>query len=219
MSFLSRLLRACLALALAWAGPALAAQHAPDPEARPAAPPGLMSLASGWRYRAGDDPAFADPAFQDAEWAALPDLTDRRAAFPAGRGWYRLRVPVPPGQALGLALGRIHAPLEVYANGQQVGERGVLGPSRIPHTPELTFVEIPPTDGTLLLALRGELDPGLMALARDPVPGRRVWLGPRDLVEARAAQANAEWRASIWGRELERWGMCLFFTLLGLFHL
>lgn len=217
VSTLRRLLRACLAFAFAWAGSGLRAQHAPDPEARPAAPPGLVSLASGWRFHPGDDPAFADPGLKDADWTALPDLADPRASFPAGQGWYRLRVPVPPGQALGLALGRLHAPLEVYANGVKAGGRGA--PGAIPHTPELTFVALPPTDGTLLLAVRGDLDPGLMALARGPVLGRRVWLGPRDLVEARAAEANAQWRASIWGRELERWGMCLFFTVLGLFHL
>ena len=40
-----RLLRACLALAFAWTGRDLPAQHAPDPEARPAAPPAAAARA------------------------------------------------------------------------------------------------------------------------------------------------------------------------------
>ncbi len=212
-------LRACLAAVMLFAGRLLCAQHAPDPAAKPAAPPGLESLATSWVFKAGDDPAFAAPGLDDRGWTPLPDLRDRKAGFPDGRVWYRRRVRVPAGQPLGLALGRLHAPLEVYANGVRAGARGALDPVELPHTPELSFIELPPCDGTLLLAVRGDIATGLSALARGPVLGRRVWLGPRDLVLARAAEANAEWRASIWRFELERWGMCLFFTLLGLFHL
>lgn len=213
------LLRACLAAVMLLAGRVLCAQHAPDPAAKPVAPPGLESLATGWVYRAGDDPAFASPGLDDRGWTPLPDLRNRQAAFPEGRVWYRRRVQVPAGQSLGLALGRIHAPLEVYANGARAGARGSLAPETLPHTPELSFIEIPATEGTLLLAVRGDISAGMAALTRGPVLGRRVWLGPRDLAQARAAEANAEWRGSIWRFELERWGMCLFFTLIGLFHI
>ncbi|MBK8727109.1 MAG: protein kinase [Holophagaceae bacterium] len=217
---LSRLLRACLAFAAPLACLVLSAQHAPDPASRSTAPPGLQSLTTGWSFKAGDDPAYASAALDDAGWTPLPDLKDRNAAFPAGRGWYRLKVEQPPqGQPLGLALGRIHAPLEVYANGRRVGVRGSLEPTVLPHTPELTCFELPPSDGPLRLAVRGDIARDMAALAQGPVLGRRVWLGPADLAAARTAAANAEWRASVWRFELERWAMCLFFTLLGLFHI
>ncbi|TDN40218.1 hypothetical protein A8B98_15165 [Hymenobacter sp. UV11] len=57
-------------------------------------PPAGLLLSQGWRYHAGDDPAWARPDFDDRRWAPL-DPTRRRRALPpaaqAGVYWLRLR--------------------------------------------------------------------------------------------------------------------------------
>ena len=50
-----------------------------------------------WRYRPGDDPRWADPALDDADWEVVdPEIAGGN--FPAGGwpgiGWFRLHVDV-----------------------------------------------------------------------------------------------------------------------------
>ena len=54
-----------------------------------------MKLDQGWRFCAGDDPAFAAPAFDDSAWRTIevPGFWKQSGFSDAdGIGWYRTRV-------------------------------------------------------------------------------------------------------------------------------
>ena len=92
-----------------------------------------VDLGAGWRYRAGDDAAWADPALDDAGWEALesPRFGQWRrpaSGFP-GIGWFRLRVAVDPalaGRPVALALVHYGAS-EVYVDGRLAHTFGRVG--------------------------------------------------------------------------------------------
>jgi signal transduction histidine kinase len=71
----------------------VAAQDSVDPNRLP---PEGTRLNAGWRWHPGDDPAWANPDFDDRHWAAV-DPSQPLAALPAlqsaRRGWFRLHVP------------------------------------------------------------------------------------------------------------------------------
>jgi len=59
----------------------------------------ILALERAWNYHPGDDPAWADPAFDDSSWALVrPDLVRVEGApggWP-GIGWFRRRVVLDP---------------------------------------------------------------------------------------------------------------------------
>ncbi len=117
-------------------------------------------LATGWRVRAGDDPAFASPSFDDSQWPAFDARTSISKIIPDRPSviWYRLRVKVRPGQE-GLALREwnLASAFDVYVNGRRVLQNGSVAPFK-PYTYDgLLLVPIPKADtaaGSLLIALR-----------------------------------------------------------------
>jgi len=92
----------------------------------------LAELKSSFRFHAGDDPRWADPAFEDSSWSLLkPDQSWYTQGYKnySGVGWYRFRVTVPQGQNdLALLIPRVSSSYAVYANGLLVGQIGSLPP-------------------------------------------------------------------------------------------
>ncbi|ALW85575.1 hypothetical protein AUC43_11015 [Hymenobacter sedentarius] len=125
---------------------------------------GLL-LSHGWRYHAGDDPAWARPDFDDSSWDTIP-VARVGFALPAralaGPGWFRLRLRLGDSlryQALGLRTNRTMAGFELYLNGRPFGHYGTFStdpagvqPTRIVPAALL----FPPTDARqdLVLAVR-----------------------------------------------------------------
>jgi hypothetical protein len=85
-----------------------------------------------WRFHEGDNPAFAAPGFDDAQWQLQP--ADKHMPQPGngsnpGVGWYRIRVKLPATrEPLALVMGQTVC--EVYADGRLLGATGSthLGP-------------------------------------------------------------------------------------------
>lgn len=80
---------------------------------------GLVTLDEGWRVHEGDNPAWAQPGFDDSGWQEV-ELDNLGAAQPGWR-WYRLRVKLAPEHAhvhLLIAGGR--GTYEIYVNGKRV---------------------------------------------------------------------------------------------------
>lgn len=86
-----------------------------------------------WRAQRGDNPAWAQPGFDDRTWPALsagqpsPSVDDGPKD---GFLWYRLRFQIKPEdlqQACFLLLGQIQETDEVYLNGVRIGGEGRLG--------------------------------------------------------------------------------------------
>ncbi len=90
-----------------------------------------VSLAGPWRIYFGDDPAFAQPDFDDSAWppARLPGDLFKLAPPDRKRGVFWLRrdfrvTEKTRGRELGVLLGRIAAADVTYANGVRIGGRG-----------------------------------------------------------------------------------------------
>jgi hypothetical protein len=100
------------------------------------------------RYHAGDDPAWADPAFDDQRWEivdpALPPGSRPRQGWP-GIGWFRFRLRVDASlrdHALGFVIDHSGA-VEAYLDGRLVYQSGTVGASRAeedPHVDQDPFV-------------------------------------------------------------------------------
>ncbi len=83
-----------------------------------------------WKYAPGDDPARADPAFDDATWKRIAP-GDRVSVDASGYVW--LRTEFAPSEALRGSrlyafLGKFPCPSEFYVNGSLVATRGSYPP-------------------------------------------------------------------------------------------
>ncbi len=159
----SRLRSAGMVLLLVVAAPAASAQAVVEllEADRP------VSLSVAWKFRAGDDPTWAEPGFDDSDWRQIRIPTGTRSDVEAELSWYRLAVRIGPpglepaerpGLRLGLTLGKIDSAYEVFAGGRRLGGVGALPPSpRIDYDRHRIYA-VPAAaigpDGRLVLALR-----------------------------------------------------------------
>lgn len=122
-------------------------------------------LATGWLVRAGDDPAYARPDYDDSPWTPFNAQTDDLLnVFPSRPEvvWYRLHVKVAPTQA-GMALleSGISRTFEVYSNGVKLIQAGRIQPYVAYDTDARLFAPIPDNQtatGSIILALRVHID-------------------------------------------------------------
>jgi hypothetical protein len=127
------------ALRLAAQSPAVAAANAPA--ASPVAGVhAVLKLDGPWRFQQGDDPRWADPAFDDSNWQTATldkPLTAQGLDSYSGYGWYRLKVK--PEQLSAIASLSPNAPLVLLASPNSVGQLTVyLNGSEIGHTRGMT---------------------------------------------------------------------------------
>jgi signal transduction histidine kinase len=87
-----------------------------------------------WRYHSGDDPAWADPSFDDSSWETV-DTRLFIGQLPkdgwAGIGWFRLHVELAPeleGEPIGILLCQIGA-AEIYLDGTRFHSSGQVAAS------------------------------------------------------------------------------------------
>ena len=128
-----------------------------------------FSLSGTWRFKAGDNPAWAAPDFDDSLWDSKP-IPGR---WPAGGypesgqvGWYRLTVKLLADGGFGplddshlaLLAGKITSAFEAYAGGYLLGGAGKLPPLAESDYDRIQVFQIPESavmpDGRLVLALR-----------------------------------------------------------------
>src|SRR5580700_3969771 len=67
----------------------------------------IAELAGPWRFHTGDNPAWANPSFDDSSWSLLTadkGWSEQGYAGYGGVAWYRLEVTLPAQ----------HAPLSLY---------------------------------------------------------------------------------------------------------
>lgn len=97
----------------------------------------LLDLRGKWQFEIGDDPKWADPSFNDADWVKIrvPGQWEGQG-FPGydGYAWYRKTVDIPQDWArkqLYLDLGNVDDVDEVYVNGYFIGFRGQFPPDYV----------------------------------------------------------------------------------------
>jgi len=109
---------------------AQAAAGTPAPAATVLGPP-EMRLTGPWRYHAGDDVRWAQPAWPDASWQSIdPDSGNDKDYPVAPFAWVRHAVSfhrIAPGQKMALYV-KAFDTYEVYWNGRKIGSEGVVPP-------------------------------------------------------------------------------------------
>jgi sigma-B regulation protein RsbU (phosphoserine phosphatase) len=135
------------------------------------------------RMARGDDPRWADPAFDDRGWETVA----RRRVRPMedakeNRFWLRMRVTVPdavPGEPAAVSV--FGCPCEVFLDGVRLGATGDLNAARPQTTNDLTVFPVPAALGgrSAVLAVRLYNPPGREA-ANEPFSGRIRLLPVRD---------------------------------------
>ncbi|HEY1807149.1 MAG TPA: SpoIIE family protein phosphatase [Acidobacteriaceae bacterium] len=97
----------------------------------------IISLDGLWRFQPGDNPAWANPGFDDSKWPLLQagrSWTQQGYPDYGGCAWYRFSLLAPEsGGPLALLLPRIYTGYQVYANGRLMGGSGSTTPSLAPH--------------------------------------------------------------------------------------
>jgi len=94
-----------------------------------------LALDGDWKFKAGDDPAWAHPEFDDSAWQPIPVPGSwRRNGIPASvlLGWYRKEFSAPEwlrSADAAIQLGVLYRADEVYLNGVKIGSEGLLGSS------------------------------------------------------------------------------------------
>jgi len=181
------ILLAC-ALRLAAQSPAVAAANAPA-VAPVAGIHAVLRLDGPWRFQAGDDLRWADPAFDDSNWqpATLDKpLTEQGFDSYSGYGWYRLKVK--PEQLSAITSLSPNTPLVLLATPNSVGQLTVyLNGSEVGHTRGMTGSPTMFQSGTLSLPVSGS---GPMVLAIRTWAGSDVQInrGLLETVEVGASQ-------------------------------
>lgn len=101
--------------------------------------PRYRLLSGKWKLQSGDDPAWADPAFDDSAWTAcLVPCRWEDGSLPEydGMAWYRVHFTVPADSSalwtnseLAVLIGAVDDADETYVNGKRIGATGESAPA------------------------------------------------------------------------------------------
>jgi phosphoserine phosphatase RsbU/P len=176
----------------------------------PAAIHGVIDLDGPWRFQIGDDPSWADPAFDDSKWQTVQlsqTLTDQGIDTYSGYAWYRLRLQPQQLAQFGnlrdngplalLLTGNSVGQIEAYVNGAESGHtRGMTDhPSMFLSPPIVVPLSQPSGSGPVVVAIRTWAGPS--------VPIRhglldKVELGSQDDIADRLALAfGRQWNQHV----------------------
>ncbi len=95
----------------------------------------VISLPKEGKFKFGDNPDWADPAFNDTDWSnrQLAKSFTKDSSY----AWYRIKIVIPSavktsnGKGLKLQLGKIDDVDQTYFNGELIGETGSFPPGYI----------------------------------------------------------------------------------------
>jgi hypothetical protein len=125
-----------------------------------------IDLGPDWLFAPGDNPAWALPAFDDADWKTVStenqvsDYGIRNTPY----AWYRIHIHLPPGtHDLTIGTRSVAGRYEVYANGVRIGGLGNMQGSRLSNQGALLAFAVPDNSianqGDLVLAFRIAFNP------------------------------------------------------------
>ena len=164
-----------------------------------------MILDALWRFQVGDDPRWADPAFDDSAWPTVTlsqALSEQGFDAYSGYGWYRLRVQpqqlsqfnVPGNPPLDLLVtGDSIGQFAVYVNGVESGHTQGMSdnPSMYQSPPLIVHLSTPAADGSIVLAIRTWAGPS--ATIRRGLIGRVELGAPDDIADKLTASTDRRW--------------------------
>jgi hypothetical protein len=169
----------------------------------------LLNLDGQWRFHMGDDPAWADPAYNDSEWTAISlsqSLVEQGIDTYTGYAWYRLKVqPQQFAQVANLSEGQQFAllatsnsvgQLAAYVNGYELGHtRGMTDSPSEYQSPPIVVQVTPSQSGPTVIAIRTWAGPST-TISRGLL--RSVQLGIAGDVDAEHTMAiGHQWNESV----------------------
>jgi hypothetical protein len=178
----------CCRLALGCACVLGAIAHAaaqPATAVAPASFQGSIQLDGPWKFQAGDDPKWADPAFDDSNWTTVVlsrPLTSQGIESYSGFGWYRLRLEPKDLQRFADQIDQ--TPLSLFAESDSAGQfavyvNGVEAGWTTGMTDRLIEYQSPPIAIPLAHITPGS--PVVLAI--------RSWTGPTEPIEEGVVEA------------------------------
>ncbi len=159
----------------------------------------VTSLDGLWRFHTGDNPAWANPSFDDSQWPLIRSGESwNQQGYPklTGFAWYRARIVIPAGESnLSLYLPYVITSYQVFADGARIGGLGGMPPHTYPITQFLPAAayRLPlrpaPQVRTLVIAIRVWHWPGWQSLLGGGIyPGARI--GETGLIEDLSASGG-----------------------------
>jgi phosphoserine phosphatase RsbU/P len=154
---------------------------------------GVVYLTDGWRVHAGDDPAWAQPGYDDSGWQTTTLEADAATVEPGWR-WYRLRIDISAWKRSHHAIPAllINGPdnrYEVYVDGAPVPGPAIQSPWHLYRDRE-RIVPLPASAAQVQLALRVSYPRTYTQLYSLSL--RRVQLGPALSIEVRKTLSRDE---------------------------
>jgi phosphoserine phosphatase RsbU/P len=132
----------------------------------------VAPLPTLWRFHVGDNPAWADPKFDDSGWSLLKSDRDwytQGYKGYSGMGWYRFRVVLPSTiRNASIVLPDIYTSFEIFADGVQIGTFGKMPPHGEIYSDGV---------GTILYAIPSSLSQP-SGSSRPVTVAIRVWMWP-----------------------------------------
>jgi phosphoserine phosphatase RsbU/P len=177
----------------------------------------VASLDGLWRFHTGDNPAWADPNFDDSQWPLLrADEAWGEQGYKnyGGFAWYRFTVAVPDGSRnWSIDLGPMETGYQLFVDGRLVGSFGPILNSRNYSASSRAFAVSPAASGprTFHIAIRAWHAP----VWSDYAPGGfydSSYFGDSRLIAQRAATA----RSLQWNRLVDDYTYAVLGTLVGL---
>jgi hypothetical protein len=134
-------IRSIIVLWMAVAGVCVTALSQATGAATPVAPIDIQAdrlnfapVSKDWKFSGGDDPRWADPAFDDSSWKVLQPTEEwgPQGYAPVNHlGWVRFRLKVPADTAsLLLLMPGTEMAYQIFADGRLAGQAGTLPPER-----------------------------------------------------------------------------------------
>jgi hypothetical protein len=193
--------RSVFAIAIVWSLCSLAPAQAPPSTVKEitAWPEGTADLNDGWRMQSGDDPAWAQPGYDDSAWQVVSLAArsmDARQDPPIGFVWYRLHLRLPSSRpAMGVLLTLPENAYEVFVNGRPAGAARIGSPLTV-YFPVSHFVPLPDGVQDLEVAVRTRaiLYIRLCYGVSDPFYG--AWVGSARVARAFADRSRLDRMAS-----------------------
>jgi hypothetical protein len=181
---------------------------------------GTAPIDGPWQFHLGDDPAWANPAFDDSGWEQLTaDKTWGAQTHPSytGFAWYRKSIQITPAPGaspdIALMIPAIDDAYELYWNGVEVGHLGSLPPHMVLYegVPPQTFGLGPVRSGVLAVrvwkTVLGSNDPGTLG-GFEGVP----LIGSPDAIATLKGNRDFNWLR----RQQFQFGLTSLYTLVSL---
>jgi sigma-B regulation protein RsbU (phosphoserine phosphatase) len=194
------------AFSQAGAAPAQAASSTVPAEPAPLAAHPVLALDGPWRFQIGDDPRWADPAFDDSSWQPVVlshPLEEQGIGSYSGYAWYRMRLQAQQLAAFGftsnsapmalLVTGDGIGQLSIYSDGVESGHtKGMTDAPQGYESPPFTVqLSAPDAGGARLIAIRAWAGPEF-TIGRGLVD--KVELGaPADIADRLTMAMSTQW--------------------------